>query len=154
MVTDYLSNAEKYYDLSEGIKKGLEYLVHTDFSQVEDGTYELDGRDVFVSIMSYQSKDSSRYEAHFKYLDIQYIIEGSGEIMGYLPIQAAGEISENLPERDICFYDEIGDAKETLVAVRQGMFTIFMPQDAHMPGLAWEEPENMRKAVVKVRVFD
>jgi len=33
-----------------------------------------------------------------------------------------------------------------------GYFAIFYPEDAHMPGLAVEGPESVKKVVVKVRV--
>lgn len=152
MILDSLSNAEKYYGLGERVKKGLEYLQTTDFSQIQDGTYELEGKDLFVAIMSYQSKEVGRYEAHNKYMDIQYIINGSGEKMGYIPVTELGEITESVEEKDIYFYDQTHQAKETLLQVRQGMFAVFMPQDGHKPGLALTGVESIRKAVVKVRV--
>lgn len=152
MILDTLNQAEKYFGLGEGIKKGLQYLLSTDFSQVEDGTHELEGRDLFVAVMSYQSKEKGRFEAHEKYIDIQYIIEGSGEIMGYAPVTELGEITESVKEKDIYFYDNADTAAETKLIVKKGMFAIFMPQDGHKPSCALTVPEPMRKAVVKVRV--
>ncbi|NLE58898.1 MAG: DUF386 family protein, partial [Planctomycetes bacterium] len=34
--------------------------------------------------------------------------------------------------------------------VQEGMFTVFTLQDVHMPGLAVEKPEAVRKVIVKV----
>ena len=101
MILDTLNQAEKYFGLDPRIKMGLEYLQKTDFSQVQDGTYELDGRDVFVAVMSYNSKEKGRFEAHEQYIDIQYIIEGNGEIMGYAPVTELGEMTEARTEKDI-----------------------------------------------------
>ncbi|RRD93929.1 DUF386 domain-containing protein [Clostridiales bacterium COT073_COT-073] len=152
MILDNLQNAQKYYGLSENIKKGLQYLEQTDFSKLEDGTYELDGRDVFVALMSYQSKMTSRFEAHHQYLDIQYVIDGSGEIMGYAPVEVLGEETEAAAEKDIYFYDNAKPEVETKLLVKKGMFAIFFPGDGHRPSCAWNQPEAMRKAVVKIKV--
>ena len=150
MILDTLNQAEKYFCLSPRIKMGLEYLQKTDFSQVQDGTYELDGRDVFVAVMSYNSKEKGRFEAHEQYIDIQYIIEGNGEIMGYAPVTELGEMTEARTEKDIYFYDNAAEGIK--LTVKKGMFAIFMPQDGHKPSCMLTVPEPIRKAVVKVRV--
>lgn len=150
MILDTLNQAEKYFGLNPRIKMGLEYLQKTDFSQVQDGTYELDGRDVFVAVMSYNSKEKGRFEAHEQYIDIQYIIEGNGEIMGYAPVTELGEMTEARTEKDIYFYDNAAEGIK--LTVKKGMFAIFMPQDGHKPGCMLTVPEPIRKAVVKVRV--
>ena len=129
---------------------GLEYLQKTDFSQVKDGTYELDGRDVFVAVMSYQSKEKGRFEAHEQYIDIQYVIEGNGEIIGYAPVTELGEMTEANTAKDIYFYDQAAEGIK--LTVKKGMFAIFMPQDGHQPGCMLTVPEPIRKAVVKVRI--
>lgn len=152
MILDCLENAKKYYGLSENIKKGLEYLEQADFSKLEDGTYELDGKDLFVALMSYESMPTNRFEAHHHYLDIQYIVDGSGEIMGYAPVEVLGEETEAAEERDIYFYDNAKAEVETKLLVKKGMFAIFFPGDGHRPSVAWNQPEAMRKAVVKIRV--
>lgn len=150
MILDTLNQAEKYFGLSPRIKMGLEYLQKTDFSQVKDGTYELDGRNVFVAVMSYNSKEKGRFEAHEQYIDIQYVIEGNGEIMGYAPVTELGEMTEAKTEKDIYFYDQAAEGIK--LTVKKGMFAIFMPQDGHKPGCMLTVPEPIRKAVVKVRV--
>jgi beta-galactosidase beta subunit len=32
------------------------------------------------------------------------------------------------------------------------MFTLFMPEDAHMPGMAVDQPQPVKKVVVKIAV--
>lgn len=150
MILDTLNQAEKYFGLSPRIQMGLEYLQKTDFSQVQDGTYELDGRDVFVAVMSYQSKEKGRFEAHEQYIDIQYVIEGNGEIMGYAPVTELGERTDANEVKDIYFYDNAPAGMNLIV--KKGMFAIFMPQDGHKPSCMLTVPEPVRKAVVKVRV--
>jgi len=56
-------------------------------------------------------------------------------------------------------YDEKGDAalyslipEGVPVQVSAGQFTIFYPQDGHVPSCAWDQPAEVFKVVVKVRV--
>ena len=35
--------------------------------------------------------------------------------------------------------------------MRPGLFAVFFPQDAHMPGLAVDQPEPVKKMVIKIR---
>jgi YhcH/YjgK/YiaL family protein len=36
--------------------------------------------------------------------------------------------------------------------VSQGQFTVFFPEDGHIPACAWDAPAEVGKIVVKVRV--
>ena len=47
MILDRLENAGLYRPLGAKIALALDYLGRTDFSQVADGRYELDGDEVF-----------------------------------------------------------------------------------------------------------
>lgn len=152
MVLDHLQHANKYFEMSEGIKKGLQFLQNANFSELEDGRHDIEGDKVFVNIMSYETKENPRYEAHHQYIDIQYIVEGEGEKIGYLFLEQAGEAVECKPESDYCLYDKTENNGETACILKRGMFAIFMPQDAHRPGCSLGNPAKIRKAVVKVRV--
>lgn len=45
-------------------------------------------------------------------------------------------------------------ARGSFVLLPAGMFTIFMPQDGHMPGIAVNEPQPVKKVVVEAAVAD
>ena len=80
MIKDTLLNAEVYYGLSEGIEKGLEWLLVTDFGSIPDGRYVIDGNKVYANVQSYETKLDALYEAHRDYIDIQYMISGVEKI--------------------------------------------------------------------------
>lgn len=153
MVKDNIKNAQNYYNLSERIKSGLEYLKNTDFSKVENGKYEISRQEVFAIIQDYTSKPQSEgdFEAHRKYIDIQYIVEGE-ELLGVCDIENFSPITDYDKEKDIVFLALKNDAKPDFIRLKEKEFTIFMPKDAHKPSLAVQSPSYVRKVVVKILV--
>jgi YhcH/YjgK/YiaL family protein len=153
MILDRLENAAIYRSLGTSIAMALDYLGRTDFSQMPEGRYELDGDRVFAIVQRYRPKPpaEARWEAHRQYLDVQYVAEGV-ERIGYaplvdgLPVQLAYD-----SQKDVAFFDVRGD----LVTVPAGSFAIFYPTDVHAPCLAAERSAaavDVCKVVVKCRV--
>ena len=147
MIKDNLKNAEIYYTLGDKFKKGFEFLKNTDLKNLENGKYQIEGDEIFVSVQDYSSKplEQGKFEAHKKYADIQFIIKGE-EKLGY------GDIQNFKPTT---FYDEKNDiifleGKGGFVHAKEGDFIIFMPEDAHMPCIAVQNSQYVKKAVVKV----
>ena len=70
------------------------------------------------------------WEAHRKYLDVQYVAAGF-EHMGYA---AAATLQAGRYEEDKDFIKLEGDGEFFLLS--KGYFCILAPQDAHMPGMA------------------
>lgn len=150
MLIDNLKNADLYYGLSERIKKALMYLKNTDLLNLENGKYEIEGGDIYVIVQDYQTKPQfeGKWEAHKKYIDIQYIIKGREKI-GWGTISDFSEITEYNENNDIFFLEGNGDFFE----IREGFFTILTPQDVHMPSISvGEGKEYTKKAVIKIRV--
>ena len=148
MIVDSLENAVQYYSLGPRIEAALRYLQQTDFSQVEVGRYEIEGDAVFALVQEYQTKPKSEgfWEAHHKYLDVQYVAAGA-EHMGYGPVELMRE-GEYDTGNDFYKLEGEGD----FFTLRAGYFAILKPQDAHMPGMAIDKEQPVKKVVVKVRV--
>ena len=53
-------------------------------------------------------------------------------------------------EKDAALYGLIPEGVP--VQVNAGQFTIFFPEDGHIPSCAWDQPAEVLKVVVKVRV--
>lgn len=151
MIKDNIKNSAKYYNLSERIKIGLKYLKNTDFNNVENGKYEISGDEIYVMIQDYDSKpiEQGRFEAHKKYIDIQYVIEGQEQI-GAGNIEKFLAITEYDEDKDIVFLTQKTNANPEFIELQENEFAIFTPEDAHMPCIAVNEPSYVRKAVVKV----
>jgi YhcH/YjgK/YiaL family protein len=148
MILDHIQNIDNYRFLGSPVIRALEVIRDTDFSKLEDTTYEVEGRDLFFFIQSYETKaDNDTPEAHRKYIDIQYMISGK-EQMGVAQLDAAEEI-EARPENDIWFYHSPMD----YITLSPGMFAVFFPNDAHAPCISPAgETYTVRKCVFKVRV--
>lgn len=148
MVIDQLKNAHYYYNLGEGIAAALRYLQNTDPTKVETGRYVLDGEKLYAMVQQYDTKPKAQgfWEAHRKYIDVQYVARGT-EHMGFT------HLSQLHPQP----YDEEKDflkleGEGEFLTMRAGTFVILGPDDAHMPGMAVSAPQPVRKVVVKVRI--
>ncbi len=60
MIVDQIENKDLYSNLNPNIKKALDYLAETDFSETEAGKYEIDGENIFALVSEYKTKDLSR----------------------------------------------------------------------------------------------
>jgi YhcH/YjgK/YiaL family protein len=147
MILDSLKNAHLYTNVSERIALGLKYLQETDLAALEPGKYEIDGTNVYAAISAYDSRtlEQGKFEAHKKYIDIQYIVSGS-EKMYYSNIINMEEATEYNEVKDVLFYKGNGDA----LTVNSGNFAIFFPEDVHMPNIAVDAPAPVKKVVVKI----
>ena len=147
MIFDSIAHIESYKGIHPGIYKGLELLRDTDFGANADGTYYVDGDELFYFIQSYETKPANDTpEAHIKYIDIQCILFGA-ERMDFGMLEEMTEEVLPRPEGDIRFYHGPMDS----VTVTEGKFAIFFPGDAHAPGIAPGDPAPVRKVVVKVK---
>jgi YhcH/YjgK/YiaL family protein len=146
MIVDEIKNAEQYYGLGTRIEAALRYLAETDFSSLAPARYEIDGDDVFAIVKEYDTKPKSdgSWEAHHKYLDVQYVAAGC-EHMGYRPVEGM-EPGDYDKDKDIYFLKGEGE----FYTLRAGYFAILKPQDAHMPAMAIAEPQAVKKVLVKV----
>ncbi|MBX3010879.1 MAG: YhcH/YjgK/YiaL family protein [Caldilineaceae bacterium] len=136
--------------LAARLQAAFDYLQNTDLENTEPGKVEIDGNRVFALVQEYNTKPRAQgfWEAHRQYLDVQYVAKGV-EHMGFA----------NLEQLTAGAYDAAKDyvpaeGAGSFVLLPAGMFTIFMPQDAHMPGIAVNEPQPVKKVVVKVVIAD
>ena len=134
------------------ILKMLDYLAETDFSDMELGRYHLDGDNIFAILNNSTTSPASqrRPEAHRKYIDIQYVLEGVEDV-GFACASDRLVVEEDLlEEKDIIFYSHVPN--ESFVTLRPGDFIVLFPEDVHRVLCQKEGCETVRKVVGKVRV--
>lgn len=148
MIIDKIANSHLYTNISERISKSFEYIKATDLKTLPAGKYPIDGDNIFALVSEYKTKleQEGKLEAHKKYIDVQYVIEGE-ELMGYAPLGNQKIIEPYKEENDIVFFT--GDKSFTKVS--EGMFAIFFPEDVHMPGISTGKISDVKKLVIKVR---
>lgn len=147
MIIDYINNVDLYKKIDKKMVIAFKYLLDIDFSKVDPGKYEIDGNNIYSLVQEYKpySKDEGVWESHHNYIDIQYMFQGK-ELMGYAN-QNQLKVTQKYDENsDRTFYAGDGD----YFVVNQGMFAVFFPEDAHMPCVAVDKPETIKKVVIKV----
>lgn len=151
MIYDELANAVTYQHVKPGIAQALEYLRTTNFAEVPNGKYELDGTKLYAMVQRYQTRlpADAIWESHRKYIDVQFVYQGT-ERFGYAPLSHAPTVTAAYSEeKDVIFYAP-GSLTLPLTA---GQFAIYFPQDVHAPSLAeGNVPTDVVKVVVKVAV--
>lgn len=110
--------------------------------------YDFDGGR-FANAEEYETKLTSRFEAHRKMVDVQIVVSGA-ELIHFAPINDNFVVEEPYDEtRDIMFMK--GEVKDT-VLLRAGDACIIGPELAHMPGMAVNGSSHVQKIVLKIPV--
>lgn len=149
MVYDKIDNIETYKGLSEDIYEGLKYLKGAS-PDLACGVHEINPR-VKAIVSEYETKavNENGYEAHKKFIDIQYLLQGN-EKNCCLPIEKLKKTRPYKEEIEAAFYK--ADICTQEVFLGDGYFAIYYPQDGHMPGLSVDGLEKVKKVVVKVEM--
>ena len=148
MIFDSLTNSAPYYSVSPRMQKAFELIASTDWTSVEPGIHELDGRDIYVNVMERElkKKGDAKLEVHNEYIDIQVLVSGREESFGWSDRKALKEpVGEFDAQKDIQFFD---DEPQTYYTLRPGQFTVLFPEDGHAPMVG---EGTVRKIIVKVR---
>lgn len=127
------------------------FLNENDLKTMDLGRYELDSVGTYATVSEYQTKDPdvADFEAHRKYIDIQYVPSGQE----YIELTSLENIDvmkqEYSEEKDIEFFSK-GDG--VLRLADKDHFFVFFPSDGHKPCLKVDTSATVRKIVVKVPV--
>lgn len=149
MIYDHINNIATYKGLSPNIALALDFLKHMK-PVTAVGTYQINHR-VKVIVSEYETKlqNEHGYEAHRKYIDIQYLLSGE-ERIACLPVERLKETKPYNEEKDAAFY--AADLKPQEMTISDGYFAVFFPQDGHMPQLCVDKPMKVKQVVIKVEI--
>jgi len=116
------------------------------------GKVPIIGEDIFAIVSEYRTKpvENLFFEAHRRYIDIQYIFSGQ-EIIGFIPgVEGLNVEQAYNPDSDVELYSLPQRLKFVPMRVQSGDFVLFYPGQAHMPGAVWNGVHSISKIVVKV----
>ena len=149
MVYDKIDNIETYKGLSDDIYEGLKFLKQAT-PDLACGVHEINPK-VKAIVSEYETKpiNENGYEAHRKFIDIQYLLRGT-EKNCCLPIEKLKETKPYKDDIDAAFYEADVPALEFVLG--DGYFAIYWPQDGHIPCLSSNNEETVKKVVVKVKI--
>ena len=151
MILDTLDNCDRHAVLNPRFALAFDFLRKVDGTQAL-GRHDLDGDNCFALVQTYETKpqESALFEAHRKYIDVQFLHSGQETIL-WAPLAAMKE--------ETMAYDEAKDAalwklvpEATALHIRPGHYAILHPTDAHAPCIQWGSPSQVFKVVVKVAV--
>jgi biofilm protein TabA len=148
MIIDRIGNAHLCFALHPKFKHAFEYVDQIDINAIPVGRHEIDGEAMYALVQEYNSKlkEEGKWEAHRRYIDLQYMVKGA-EGIGYANIHHLQQ-GEYDTAKDFLPLQGEGD----LVTVRSGSFVLLFPEDAHMPGMAVGNPAPVKKIVLKISV--
>lgn len=150
MIIDSLNNASLYTDMHPLFSQAFGWLASTNLQNLENGRFELSGDQLFAIVQSYETKsaDTEQMEAHKRYIDIQYMIDGEEQI-GHAFLKDQPVTKEYSREDDYWLTDALPSFFTKLTA---GNFMIFYPTDLHMPCIQTYVKQNVKKVVIKVEL--
>lgn len=149
---DFEELATQYELAHEEWDAAVSFLSREDLDTLPPGRYELTEGGTYANIQEYgiDPDKQGKYEAHRKYIDIQYLQKGKEIVYISKLADCRERVKEYTEEKDAELYFLSINAKE--VEISPERFVILFPDDAHMPGrpsLDYSGP--IRKIVVKVR---
>ena len=153
MINDHIRNRHLYSGLGEGIRSALDYCAealdsYTASGEFTEGDVKIGGGVIMKTHpVTTHPAEGSLFEAHYKYLDIHFVLYG-GEKIGYADVKNL-TVTEDMPEKDLVLLKGSGD----FLTLTPGYFMITFPDDAHSPAAKiGEECETYGKIVAKVPV--
>lgn len=155
MIVGNLDEIARQSHISPYLQTALDYLREIQGKDIPDGRFQIDGTNVHVIVQSYDSalvSDTLKFEAHRKYIDVQYVVSGK-ELMGWAPL-ASMMTTVPYNETKDAIYGVVTPEDVTFVHYGAGQVVVLYPTDAHAPGLADGDALAVKKIVVKVALTD
>lgn len=151
MIYDVKENLLMYRGISKNLDGALDYLSHANFSLINEGKYPVQRDKIYTLVQTPETRRraDAQWESHRRYIDIQYLLCGTEQI-GFQNVNALTVYKEYDAQKDIAFYNENNEG--FFVKLRPDSFVICFPGDAHMPLVCADEPQSVKKLVVKVNV--
>ncbi len=152
MIVSNLTHIHAQIRMTPHFEKAFQFLSQADLAALPDGRAVIDGDNVYAEVQSYNSKPhaGAKYEAHRRYIDVQYVVSGE-EYIGWTPIEKLNITTPYHIEHDYLLGD-VAASDVILVRLQAGQFAVLYPFDAHAPRLAIDAPMAIKKIVVKVAV--
>jgi biofilm protein TabA len=143
--------AISYFKNKERWDKAFIFLKNNDLSKLEIKRYDIDADNLYAPVSEYITKneEEAKFEAHRKYIDIQYVISGT-EQMSVAPVSSLKEVTEPYNETKDVGFMTVKDSKSYNAGPDR--FFIFFPSDIHRPSVKIGHNSQVKKIVVKVKV--
>ncbi len=152
MVVANIKDASRYYSLNENFKVVFDFLETLTPENLPEGIsgegYKVNLSGKYADTFDLTDDGKEReFEAHRKYIDIHYCIDGS-EGIGYNDVSRLAPTTEYFEKDDY----QMLKGESFKVVLSKGDFCIVFPEDAHIPCLVANEEKRVLKAVAKIKI--
>jgi YhcH/YjgK/YiaL family protein len=151
MIMDNIEQARRYTSLAPGFAAAFDFVKKVD-STWKTGRHEIEGDKIYALVQKYTTRPAAKgqFEAHRKYIDIQFVCSGRETIL-WAPLASLTQVNKPYDEKDDAGLFALVPTA-TPLRLGPGQFTILFPEDGHVPCCEWEGPCEVNKVVVKVKV--
>jgi YhcH/YjgK/YiaL family protein len=151
MIVDKIENAKLYAGISPLVTKALAVLGSKDIASKPEGRNEIDGDRLYFIVEKYTTKarECGLMEAHRKYVDVQFVVDGQESIF----VEHISRLRETIPysdENEATFYEQPAIFHEIIMS--KGIFCILFPEDGHAPCRTTIKESNVHKVIFKIAV--
>lgn len=142
----------KYVGMDARLDAAFRMLADGLLEKAAEGRFE-DSNRMYHTVQCYKTKpqEETRWEAHDRWIDIQYMRAGQ-ERIDVLVSRAGLRETERNEEADVAFYEAEDTASGNQVYLKAGMLAVFYPEDVHRPCICLEQPQTVEKIVFKIQV--
>ena len=135
--------------MEKKLEKALGIIEDLDWETVECGTYTVDD-DIFYMVQEYETKhpQEARYEAHEKYVDIQYIVKGE-ERMEFADATKLKVDEVYNAEKDVVFFIAKKLGGENIAQEEEVQNIVWVNWEEAMELLTFESSKNVLRKVLK-----
>lgn len=139
-----------FLNKQELFRIAFDFLNNLDSYELSRGRKDISEKGVFIFYSEYRthSVQEGVMEAHKRYLDIQYVLDGSERLL-YTNVDHVKITKEYMEDDDVL----LGTANHySELVMKKGDFAVLFPEEAHMPGVTYGQASNVKKVVVKIPV--
>ncbi len=148
MITGNIKDCKRYSSMNCAFERAFGFLQTLTESSIQEHIEESNvcgGISVIKKSDTFEDGKPKCFEAHRKYIDIHYVVEGE-ERFGYAHVDRLKPMTD---------YDEKEDyqlltGEASFLLLRPGDFCITYPEDAHMPCLACGDNDVVKKVILKI----
>lgn len=149
MVFGNIRDLKDYAYLEDSVKKCFVYAQEHDLLKYEKGSYEIDGKELFVNIVEYETTTAENrfWEAHRQYLDLHLMLRG--------PEQIDVNFIDNMEQKEFVEKDDflpLEGQPNSHVILNEGDFLLCYPKDGHRTAIQAGKPTVIKKAIFKIKI--
>lgn len=149
MVFGNIRDLKDYAYLEDSVKRCFSYAQEHDLLQYEKGSHEINGKELFVNIVEYETTtpENRFWEAHRQYLDLHFMLRG--------PEQIDVNFIDNMEQKEFVEKDDflpLEGQPNSHVILNAGDFLLCYPKDGHRTAVQAGKPTVIKKAIFKIKI--